>query len=118
MIRPNKKEHELMRIEAERAAAFAADDLDALARLNKERDETATGPDIYTCLHCGKDFEGDHVELLLAGIMVIQDGETVRHQDFSIQDVLKQRAPGRKIKICRECTSGWAIPILEYLDMR
>lgn len=118
MIRPNKKEHELMRIEAERAVAFAVDDLDALARLNKERDEIAAGPDIYTCLHCGEDFEGDHVELLLAGIMVIQDGETAHHQDFGIQDVLAQRAPGRKIKICRGCTSAWKIPILEYLEMR
>jgi len=118
MIRPNKKEHELMQIEASRQMAFASDDLETLAALNVERDKIAGGPDSYTCIVCGKDFEGDHVELLLAALMYVRDGETAHHQDFNIQDVLRQRAPGRKIKICRACVDEWKISPIEYMEMR
>lgn len=118
MIRPNKKEHTLAEIERRRHEAFRQNDLEALAAANEEMRVAADGPDVYTCLHCGNDFEGDHVELLLAGVMVIENGETAHHQDFSIQDVIAQRAPGRKLKICRTCTDDWKIPLLDYLDMR
>jgi len=75
--------------------------------------------DTYTCLSCGKDFpDGPHVDLLVAAILVYgDDGREKANQDYGILATERQEN-GRRIKVCETCMNSWAIPILEYVEMR
>jgi len=75
--------------------------------------------DIYTCISCGQDFpDGPHLDLLVAAFVVFgEDLADRQNRDYGIL-ATERKENGRHIKVCGTCMNKWAIPILEYVEMR
>jgi hypothetical protein len=125
MQRPSKRQvkaEELIRARERLIAALCnpgSDDADGqilvgqLRGVVAELAEVEQGPDVYTCLQCGADFEhGPHVELCVASVTVFGEGpDDYRHLDYSV------KTP-RRFKFCLKCSAGWVHQPLEYAELR
>jgi hypothetical protein len=118
----SKRVAQMAEVETRRLAAVANNDAEGFATAIAEMAELHTQPDVYTCLCCGNDFSTeDHVDLLVASVLIFSEKDGVSQvtdeRDYGIL-ATERGENGRRIKICGNCASRWAIPILEYLEMR
>jgi hypothetical protein len=95
--------------------AAARTKFDELLALRRELAQLEAQPDEYTCPQCGNDFgDSAHADLLVAAVVIYDNaGKAIPRdrRDFGITDA-------RRVKFCGSCSSSWAIPVLEYLEMR
>lgn len=68
-------------------------------------------PDMFTCPQCGKDFEGEHVELNVAALLQFEpDGTAKERFDFGLSSA-------RRFKFCGGCIGKWKIKPTDYINL-
>src|SRR5215510_13037651 len=99
--------------------AVVDNDPEAFAAAVSELIRLEQTEDVYTCIVCGQDFpDGPHLDLLVASIVVFGNNQDERqNRDYGILATERQEN-GRRVKVCGTCMNKWAIPILEYVELR
>lgn len=109
---PSKRAAAMAEADRKKDAAVINKDVAGFAAAIEELEAAEVMPDEFTCL-CGEDFaSGPHVEILAAAILVYgENGEEAESFDYGL-------GQAKRIKICGDCASKWALPITEYVNLR